>query len=86
MSKRGVGRSSGGNRKRMAVSYMIRDVKEPLNRAGINALAIDPDKKLLYTAGRDAIIRCWDISEARGQKQCVSQTDYTILYINGLKV
>ena len=64
----------------MAVSYTIRDVKEPLNRAGVNALAIDPTKKLLYTAGRDAIIRCWDISEAHGQKQCVSQTDYTIIY------
>lgn len=73
MSQRGVGRSSGGHRKRMAVSYTIRDVKEPLNRAGINALAIDPAKKLLYTAGRDAIIRCWDVSEAHGQKQCVSQ-------------
>ena len=78
MSQRGVGRSSGGHRKRMAVSYTIRDVKEPLNRAGVNAMAIDPAKKLLYTAGRDAIIRCWDISEAHGQKQCVSQTDYSI--------
>ena len=79
MSKRGAGRSSGGQRKRMSVSYTIRDVKEPLNRAGINALAIDPSKKLLYTAGRDAVIRCWDISEAHGQKQCVSQTDYAII-------
>ena len=84
MSKRGAGRSSGGQRKRMSVSYTIRDVKEPLNRAGVNALAIDPSKKLLYTAGRDAVIRCWDISEAHGQKQCVSQTDYAIIYNEGM--
>ena len=75
MSQRGVGRASGGHKKRMSVSYTIRDVKEPLNRAGVNALAVDHAKKLLYTAGRDAIIRCWDISETHGQKQCVSGRD-----------
>ena len=82
MSQRGVGRSGGGLKKRMAVSYTIRDVKEPLNRAGVNALAIDPARKLLYTAGRDAIIRCWDISEARGHKQCVSPRECTGNNIN----
>lgn len=75
MNHRGSGRGSGGLKKRLAVSYTIRDVKEPLNRAGINALAIDPSQKLLYTAGRDAIIRCWDVSQARGRKQCVSHSD-----------
>lgn len=74
MSQRGGGRGSGGPKKRLAVSYTIRDVEEPLNRAGVNALAIDPTQKLLYTAGRDAIIRCWDVSEAYGRKQCVSLT------------
>ena len=73
MNQRGSGRTSGGLKKRLAVSYTIRDVSEPLNRAGINAIAVDHTQQLLYTAGRDAIIRCWDISEARGQKECVSR-------------
>ena len=72
MSQRGGGRGSSGAKKRLSVSYTIRDVSEPFNRAGVNALAVDHEQKLLYTAGRDAIIRCWDVSEAHGKKQCVS--------------
>lgn len=73
MSQRTGSRVSGSAKKRLSVSYTIRDVSEPLNRAGINALAVDHSQKLLYTAGRDAIIRCWDISDARSKKQCVSR-------------
>jgi len=56
-------------KKKVTVSFLIRDVEEPLNRSGVNALRIDPNTKHLYTAGRDSIIRCWDISS---QEQCVS--------------
>ena len=83
MNNRSCGRGGGGPKKRKAVSYTIRDVEEPLNRAGVNALAIDPSQKLLYTAGRDAIIRCWDISEARGRKQSVSSYIVSDRYVSG---
>ena len=49
-------------KKKVTVSYVIRDKEEPLNRSGVNALRIDPYACHLYSAGRDAIIRCWDIS------------------------
>ena len=40
-----------------------RDPDEPWNRSGVNALQIDPIARRLYTAGRDSIIRTWDISD-----------------------
>ena len=65
----GIGKSysSGGSKmhipkKKATVSYVIRDEEEPLNRSGVNALRIDPRAGHLYSAGRDSIIRCWDIS------------------------
>ncbi len=54
------------------MSFVIRDPEEPLNRSGVNSVRIDPLTRQLYTAGRDAIIRCWDISEANSlEKKCV---------------
>ena len=61
---------SAGRRK-VSVSFVMRDVEEKLNRSGVNSLCIDPLTKRLYTGGRDSIIRCWDISQANSQKQCV---------------
>ena len=49
-------------RKKVAVTYVIRNREERLNRSGVNKIRVVPDKQLLYTAGRDSIIRCWDIS------------------------
>lgn len=60
-------------RKKISVSFTIRDAEEPENRSGVNSLRIDPLTMQLYTAGRDSIIRCWDISQANSQKHCVSQ-------------
>lgn len=70
----GIGKGYGGGmtkihlaKKKVTVSYVLRDEEEPLNRSGVNVLRIDPATQHLYTAGRDSIIRCWDIS---------SQDDY----------
>jgi hypothetical protein len=53
-------------KKKATVSYVIRDEEEPLNRSGVNALRVDPQARQLYSAGRDSIIRCWDISSQDG--------------------
>ena len=69
------GGSSGGHstsRKKISVSFVIRDVEEKLNRAGVNAIRIDAANRHLYTVGRDSIIRCWDIGNSNSQKKCVS--------------
>lgn len=48
------------NRKKIQVSYIIRDEMEKLNRSGINAIQHDPLTNRLFTAGRDSIIRIWN--------------------------
>lgn len=52
----------GGRGRKVTISYVIREEKETVNRSGVNSLQIDATAKRLYTAGRDSIIRCWDIS------------------------
>ncbi len=59
-------------RRKVAVSYVLRDVEEKLNRSGVNKLRIDHTNKLLYTAGRDSIIRSWDISQNESSNKIVS--------------
>lgn len=56
------GRST--SRKKIVISFVIRDVEEKFNRAGINAVRIDPTNQILYTAGRDSIIRAWDVLDS----------------------
>ena len=43
------------------VSYIIRDEVEPKHRSGVNSLKYDPHMSRLYSAGRDSIIRVWDV-------------------------
>ena len=43
------------------VSFVIRDEGERCHRAGVNSLQYDPLLSRLYTAGRDSIIRIWNI-------------------------
>lgn len=52
----------GRSGRKVTISYVIRDEEEKLNRSGVNALQIDPIENRLFTAGRDSIIRCWNIS------------------------
>ncbi|XP_075545424.1 WD repeat-containing protein 48 isoform X1 [Dermacentor variabilis] len=55
--------SSGGGhtpRKKVQVSYVIRDVVERQHRSGVNSLQYDPQLNRLYSAGRDSVIRTWN--------------------------
>ena len=56
--------SSGRIKKKTAVSFIIRDKEETQNRSGVNALRVDPENNMLYSAGRDSVIRSWDIEYA----------------------
>ena len=56
-TKGGLG--SSGNKKRVTISYVIREPEERQNRAGVNCLQFDKSSRQLYTAGRDSIIRTW---------------------------
>lgn len=47
-------------RKKMQISFVIRDEEEKRHRNGVNALQLDQLNGRLYSAGRDAIIRVWN--------------------------
>ena len=47
-------------RRKVTVSFTMRDEQEPLHRSGVNALQFDKKTGRLYSAGRDSIIRCWN--------------------------
>lgn len=55
-------------RKKIQVSFVIREEEERLNRSGVNALQFDAVSSRLYTAGRDSIIRIWQRDQENGEK------------------
>ncbi|KAL8578817.1 WD repeat-containing protein 48 [Nucella lapillus] len=52
--------NAGQGRKKVQVSFVIRDEVERQHRSGVNALQFDPILNRLYSAGRDSIIRIWN--------------------------
>ena len=52
--------SSGHNiQKKIQVSLILSDLNEKAHRSGVNALQFDHFTNLLYSAGRDSVIRVW---------------------------
>lgn len=62
----GVGGGGGGGhssaRKKISLSYVIRDEEERYHRSGVNSLQYDPLTGRLYSAGRDSSIRMWNVT------------------------
>lgn len=58
-------------KRKVAVSYTIRNEVEPKNILGVNALQYDPNVKRLFSAGRDSIIRCWNPEDESVRKSVV---------------
>ncbi|XP_035658852.1 WD repeat-containing protein 48-like isoform X1 [Branchiostoma floridae] len=54
--------TSASAKKKVQVSYIIRDEVEKYNRSGVNALQLDFLQKRLFTSGRDSIIRIWNVN------------------------
>lgn len=55
-------RQTGKGRRKVQVSYVIRDEVEREHRSGINCLQYDPLMNRLYSGGRDSIIRIWNLN------------------------
>ena len=56
---------SGLSKKKVAISYVIRDEVEKYHKSGVNSLQYDPVTGRLYSAGRDSIIRSWNTRNSR---------------------
>jgi hypothetical protein len=50
-------------RRKVTVSYVIRDKEEPRNRSGVNSMRLNGRTRVLFTAGRDSIIRSWKVTD-----------------------
>lgn len=65
-------------RKKTTISYVIRDNRvEKYHRSGVNALQYDPELKRLYTAGRDSIIRIWNVDSEDADPYVQSMEHHT---------
>ncbi|KAK9395790.1 WD repeat-containing protein 48-like [Crotalus adamanteus] len=82
-------RQTTAGRRKVQVSYVIRDEVEKYNRNGVNALQLDPALNRLFTAGRDSIIRIWSVNQHKQDPYIASMehhTDWvndTVLCCNG---
>lgn len=63
--------NSHPNKKKVSISYIIREREERCHRSGVNSLQYDPYLERLYSAGRDSVIRIWgfaeDVSKSNGK-------------------
>ncbi|XP_016374320.1 WD repeat-containing protein 48-like [Sinocyclocheilus rhinocerous] len=70
-------RQNAAGRRKVQVSYVIRDEVEKYNRNGVNALQLDPALNRLFTAGRDSIIRIWSINHHKQDPYIASMEHHT---------
>ncbi|XP_074055209.1 WD repeat-containing protein 48 isoform X1 [Macrotis lagotis] len=70
-------RQNTAGRRKVQVSYVIRDEVEKCNRNGVNALQLDPALNRLFTAGRDSIIRIWSVSQHKQDPYIASMEHHT---------
>lgn len=67
-------------KKKICISYVIREQEERLHRSGVNSLQYDYHLDRLYSAGRDSVIRIWGFSDDTHQQ---SQTNVGGPHVNG---
>jgi len=56
---------AGRRKGKVQVSFVIREEGERCHRAGVNSLQYDHNLKRLYSAGRDSIIRIWNVGNTK---------------------
>ncbi|XP_071804408.1 WD repeat-containing protein 48-like [Asterias amurensis] len=62
-------RQQSSARRKVQVSFVIRDEVERQHRSGVNALQFDHANNKLYSAGRDSIIRIWNLNNPKDPYQ-----------------
>ncbi|XP_039438106.1 WD repeat-containing protein 48 homolog isoform X1 [Culex pipiens pallens] len=77
-------KNNQGGRKKMQVSFVIRDAEEKRHRNGVNALQLDPVNGRLYSAGRDAIIRVWNSTQTSSQEPYIQSMEHHNDWVNDI--
>uniref|UniRef100_A0A2M4APC3 WD repeat-containing protein 48 homolog n=1 Tax=Anopheles triannulatus TaxID=58253 RepID=A0A2M4APC3_9DIPT len=73
-----------GGRKKMQVSFVIRDAEEKRHRNGVNALQLDTINGRLYSAGRDAIIRLWNSTQTSSPEPYIQSMEHHNDWVNDI--
>ncbi|KAG1657346.1 WD repeat-containing protein 48 [Nymphon striatum] len=71
-------------RRKVQVSYVIRDEVEKHHCSGINSLQLDPLNHRLYSAGRDSIIRIWNVRNMKDQDNYVQSMEHHTDWVNDI--
>lgn len=77
-------KNNQGGRKKMQVSFVIRDAEEKRHRNGVNALQLDTINGRLYSAGRDAIIRVWNSMQNNSQEPYIQSMEHHNDWVNDI--
>lgn len=77
-------KSCPGTRKKMQVSFVLRDAEEKQHRNGINSLQLDSDSGKLYSAGRDAIIRVWNTNQLDSPDKYIQSMEHHNDWVNDI--
>lgn len=71
-------------RKKVQISYVIRDENEPKNRSGVNALQYDPISQRLYTAGMDSNIRIMNVRSQKTSDPLYTSLEHHTDWVNDI--
>ncbi|CAE1259792.1 WDR48 [Acanthosepion pharaonis] len=74
--------SAGQGKKKVQVSFVIRDEVERYHRSGVNALQYDPVLNRLYSAGRDSIIRIWNTRANSNRDPYIQSMEHHTDWVN----
>ncbi|XP_058054018.1 WD repeat-containing protein 48 homolog isoform X1 [Anopheles bellator] len=77
-------KNNQGGRKKMQVSFVIRDAEEKRHRNGVNALQLDTINGRLYSAGRDAIIRLWNSTQINSHEPYIQSMEHHNDWVNDI--
>ncbi|XP_031553302.1 WD repeat-containing protein 48-like [Actinia tenebrosa] len=72
------------HRRKVSVSFVIRDEEEKRHRSGVNALQYDCNTTRLYSAGRDSIIRCWNVKHERIKDPYIASLEHHTDWVNDI--
>ncbi|XP_053675555.1 WD repeat-containing protein 48 homolog [Anopheles nili] len=77
-------KNNQAGRKKMQVSFVIRDAEEKRHRNGVNALQLDSINGRLYSAGRDAIIRLWNSTQPNSHEPYIQSMEHHNDWVNDI--
>eukprot|EP00053_Salpingoeca_punica_P017478 m.168474 g.168474 ORF g.168474 m.168474 type:complete len:686 (+) comp17217_c0_seq2:2587-4644(+) len=76
-----------GRRKRICLSYIIKEANVfERHRSGVNTLAFSETEDMLFSGGRDGIVRAWDITAPQDEPRLLRAFEEHVDWVNDVVV